>query len=226
MDFKVAGQEASQSSTRAVQNEDFRGLRRARLRRARASGFWIGCFWPSRWTPIIQSRREHGTIVTLACIAAGGDLLLHDVSASTRQSPAATRPPGWTEQTLYLRANTEKGEALIAKVAEPCLEAAEMEEIAARRSRRRQIMEKLPLADLYLDGFDREMLLENFQFRPSGRSSAEACLGCGTCTFVCPTCQCYDIRDFDTGHGHSALPLLGFLHVFRLYADGPRQSDA
>ncbi len=30
---------------------------------------------------------------------------------------------------------------------------------------------------------------------------SEACLGCGTCTFVCPTCQCYDIRDYDTGHG-------------------------
>ena len=26
-------------------------------------------------------------------------------------------------------------------------------------------------------------------------------LGCGTCTFICPTCQCYDIRDFNTGHG-------------------------
>ena len=22
-----------------------------------------------------------------------------------------------------------------------------------------------------------------------------------TCTFVCPTCQCYDIKDYDTGHG-------------------------
>ena len=34
-----------------------------------------------------------------------------------------------------------------------------------------------------------------------GRSFTESCLGCGTCTFVCPTCQCYDIKDFDTGHG-------------------------
>ena len=25
------------------------------------------------------------------------------------------------------------------------------------------------------------------------------CLACGTCTFVCPTCQCYDIKDYDTG---------------------------
>ena len=26
------------------------------------------------------------------------------------------------------------------------------------------------------------------------------CEACGG-TFVCPTCQCYDIKDFDTGHG-------------------------
>ena len=24
--------------------------------------------------------------------------------------------------------------------------------------------------------------------------ASQSCLGCGTCTFVCPTCQCYDIR--------------------------------
>lgn len=30
-------------------------------------------------------------------------------------------------------------------------------------------------------------------------SLSRACLACGTCTFVCPTCQCYDIRDFDNG---------------------------
>ena len=30
---------------------------------------------------------------------------------------------------------------------------------------------------------------------------SEACLGCGTCTFVCPTCQCFDIRDFKTNEG-------------------------
>ena len=25
------------------------------------------------------------------------------------------------------------------------------------------------------------------------------CIECGTCTFVCPTCQCYDIKEFDSG---------------------------
>jgi ferredoxin len=36
---------------------------------------------------------------------------------------------------------------------------------------------------------------------PEWAELSSTCLGCGTCTFVCPTCQCYDIKDFNTGHG-------------------------
>ena len=36
---------------------------------------------------------------------------------------------------------------------------------------------------------------------PDWKDLSEACLGCGTCTFVCPTCQCFDIRDFKTNNG-------------------------
>ena len=35
--------------------------------------------------------------------------------------------------------------------------------------------------------------------RPEWKQLSESCLGCGTCTFVCPTCQCYDIKEFDSG---------------------------
>ena len=35
--------------------------------------------------------------------------------------------------------------------------------------------------------------------RPEWKSLSESCLGCGTCTFVCPTCQCYDVQEFNTG---------------------------
>ena len=62
------------------------------------------------------------------------------------------------------------------------------------------IMAKLPLADLNLAPFKPEALNEMFN-SPKWAKLSEACLGCGTCTFVCPTCQCYDIRDYDTGHG-------------------------
>ena len=36
---------------------------------------------------------------------------------------------------------------------------------------------------------------------PAWKELSASCLGCGTCTFVCPTCQCYDIKDFNTGRG-------------------------
>ena len=41
-------------------------------------------------------------------------------------------------------------------------------------------------------------MMELFQ-SPKWASLSESCLGCGTCTFVCPTCQCYDIEEFNTG---------------------------
>ena len=62
------------------------------------------------------------------------------------------------------------------------------------------ILEKLPLAGLSTDAFGGDKLKELFD-SDKWESLSESCLACGTCTFVCPTCQCYDIRDYDTGHG-------------------------
>jgi len=55
----------------------------------------------------------------------------------------------------------------------------------------------LPLADLTTEGFGayNKELFES----PLWEEMSVGCLGCGACTFVCPTCQCYDIRDFDDG---------------------------
>ena len=61
-------------------------------------------------------------------------------------------------------------------------------------------MEKLPLANLSADKFGADKTKEFFD-RPEWSELSQSCLGCGTCTFVCPTCQCYDIKDFNTGHG-------------------------
>ncbi|HIU33324.1 MAG TPA: 4Fe-4S dicluster domain-containing protein, partial [Candidatus Pullichristensenella excrementigallinarum] len=71
---------------------------------------------------------------------------------------------------------------------------------AAAKDEARAKMAKNPLADLDLTGFDGEHMMEKFN-APEWKKLYQACLGCGTCTFVCPTCQCYDIRDFDTGSG-------------------------
>ena len=72
------------------------------------------------------------------------------------------------------------------------------EAVKAQQEELRVILEKLPLAQLNLSkvGAGKTEVLFN---RPEWKSLSESCLGCGTCTFVCPTCQCYDVQEFNTG---------------------------
>ena len=59
---------------------------------------------------------------------------------------------------------------------------------------------KLPLKDLSLANWGADAAQRNFD-SPLWEQLYKPCLACGTCTFVCPTCQCYDIKDYDTGRG-------------------------
>ena len=69
----------------------------------------------------------------------------------------------------------------------------------AQQEDTRQVMARLPLSKFSMGSFGGEVLMKVFD-SDKWEGLSEACLGCGTCTFVCPTCQCYDIKDFDTGH--------------------------
>ena len=100
---------------------------------------------------------------------------------------------------LYLQANTEKGSALFSRL-EGVTEKADPAAVEGMKAVIREKISRLPLADLKADAFGADKTKKFFD-APEWKSLAESCLGCGTCTFVCPTCQCYDIKDFDTGHG-------------------------
>ena len=73
------------------------------------------------------------------------------------------------------------------------------EAVKAQQEKLHAILEKLPLCkarSLSKFGAGKTEALFN---RPEWKSLSESCLGCGTCTFVCPTCQCYDMQEFNTG---------------------------
>lgn len=54
-----------------------------------------------------------------------------------------------------------------------------------------------PAGKLDLTGV-KEVLDDNFELE-YWQSLFEKCLGCGICTYVCPTCHCFDIFDFSAG---------------------------
>ena len=145
-----------------------------------------------------ELRRKHGTIVSMACSKPAETCFCHSFGID------AAEPEGdavcWkTEDALYIRANTEKGEKLVEKL-RPVLEEADDAPVKAQQEQTRAIQEKLPLNSFTTEKFGGDVLLKVFN-SDKWASLSEACLGCGTCTFVCPTCQCYDIRDFKTGSG-------------------------
>ena len=138
------------------------------------------------------SRRAHGIVVTLACGEPEESCFCTNFGVNPA-NPGGDVTAWIVGEEMFLQANTEKGEKLIAELDEADKKAAEDEQ--ARIS---EIAQKLPLNGLNLEGFDGEHLMEKFN-DPKWEGLSRACLGCGTCTFVCPTCQCYDIRDFDNG---------------------------
>ena len=103
-----------------------------------------------------------------------------------------------TDDALYLEALTEKGKALLSKI--DFAEDADEKAVEAQKAETKKALEALPLTMPSAEIFEEKELLKLFN-SPKWASLSESCLACGTCTFVCPTCQCYDIRDFDTGHG-------------------------
>ena len=138
------------------------------------------------------SRRAHGIVVTLACGEPEESCFCTNFGVNPA-NPGGDVTAWIVGEEMFLQANTEKGEKLIAELDEADVKAAEDEQ-----ARITEIAQKLPLNNLNLEGFDGEHLMEKFN-DPKWEGLSRACLGCGTCTFVCPTCQCYDIRDFDNG---------------------------
>ena len=143
-----------------------------------------------------QSRRENATIVTMAC-SHPEETCFCNAMGIDAADPAGDVTCWMDGENLYWRANTEKGEALTAKL--DILSDGGEAEVEKVQSDARAIFAKLPFANLDLSNFGAGKTNELFK-RPEWKKLSESCLGCGTCTFVCPTCQCYDIQEFDNGN--------------------------
>ncbi len=142
------------------------------------------------------SKREHGIIVSLACTRPSETCFCKtfDIDPAKPQGDVSM----WKDETyLYLEANTDKGLCFLEKL-ESVTEECDNEAVKTQVEKINKIMDKLPLKDLKTEGFGGGKTEELFN-SPQWAELSEACLGCGTCTFVCPTCQCYDIKEFTAG---------------------------
>ena len=145
-----------------------------------------------------KNRRDHGVIVSMACTRPSETCFCTTFGIDAA-APAGDVVCYKTADALYLDAKTEKGSAFLATL-DTLTEESDTAAVEAQQAETRARMKKLPLADLSADAFGAGKTMEFFN-APEWKTLSESCLGCGTCTFVCPTCQCYDIKDFNTGNG-------------------------
>ena len=145
-----------------------------------------------------KARRDAGIIVTLACNKPELSCFckVFNLDASNPLGDVTS----WIDaENIYLKANTEKGKKVVDVVKDLGVEVDDGKVDSLKNDIKTKI-DKLPYANLDLSRFKEENLNELFNL-PDWKDLSEACLGCGTCTFVCPTCQCFDIRDFKTNDG-------------------------
>ena len=144
------------------------------------------------------SRRAHGVIISLACTRPSETCFCKTFGIDPA-TPAGDIAAWKTEDAVYFEANTEKGQALLDSLG-VLLSECDDTAVSEQKAKIDAVMNKLPLKDLTTDAFGGGKTEELFN-HPAWDEMSQSCLGCGTCTFVCPTCQCYDIKDFNTGNG-------------------------
>ena len=144
------------------------------------------------------ARREHGTVVAIACHEPE-ETCFCKVFGIDAANPASDVAAWFVGEDLYWKALTEKGERLTESVKELFTDGDDTA-VEEEKKQIQAIIEKLPYSHLDLSRFTPERTMELFD-SPLWEEMYKPCLACGTCTFVCPTCQCYDIKDFNTGSG-------------------------
>ena len=144
------------------------------------------------------ARREHGILVSYACGNPETSCFCKVFGVDCAE-PAGDVVTWLVGDTLYWEAKTKKGEALTETLGN-LLEKADTADGEKEKEKIRAIVERLPYSNLSLEKWGAAAADKNFDSK-LWEQLYSPCLACGTCTFVCPTCQCYDIKDYTTSSG-------------------------
>ena len=196
MEFKTSGKEIEVIDTRD-EHEDFVVFG---VRGCDVKSFEIldRVFLSEPVDSFYANRRAHGIIVSMACTRPSETCFCSTFGIDPA-NPGADVSCWRTDTEIFFEANTDKGNKLMELIAD-LTEEADNSAVEAQKEKIASIMKKLPLSGLTADKFGGGKTSEFFN-APQWKTLSQSCLGCGTCTFVCPTCQCYDIRDFKTNDG-------------------------
>jgi sulfhydrogenase subunit beta (sulfur reductase) len=140
--------------------------------------------------PYYQMRRDSALVITLACEKPGDACFCSSVGGGPADATGADVMTFDLGNSLIFEAATEKGSAFIKKN-KALLRAPTSQELQKRKQQEEKARKSLP--ELRYDDVP-QAIKKNFN-SPLWDVLAETCLGCGACTYLCPTCHCFDLYD-------------------------------
>lgn len=148
--------------------------------------------------PYYVARRKASVVVSLACDAPAASCFCTSVGGHPHGTDGADilASRTGTDGGFLLEPVTDKGRAFLAEHAS-LLAPAGADAGAAREVRGREAAAKMQVLDF--SGV-KEKADASFD-SPVWERIVQSCLGCGVCTFVCPTCHCFDITDETSATG-------------------------
>lgn len=142
--------------------------------------------------PYYMSRRRDSLIVSFACSVPCATCFCSSVDGGPASTKGADVLAAELNGELLLRGVSEGGKDFLEKHKGVLAEAEEAQiQTAAKQAEEAEAsMEKLV--------FDKETLKQNMDDAFNDKDwerMTQNCIGCGACTYLCPTCYCFDIAD-------------------------------
>ncbi|MCX5677058.1 MAG: 4Fe-4S dicluster domain-containing protein [Planctomycetota bacterium] len=140
--------------------------------------------------PYYAHLRSMAVVISLACDRPGQSCFCTSVGGSPGDGAGADVLAVPLEADLLLMPQTPRGEALLASVADLLSNAGPA---AVKEARERIHAAEAQVAPVRTENCAPR--LRAAYESPLWEAAGRKCLGCGTCSFLCPTCHCFDITD-------------------------------
>ena len=129
-----------------------------------------------------SNRRNAGLLVAISCPHASDNCFCDSMGLDPNNAPGADIMMTDGGDYYTVAANTEKGKAVLDSW-KAFLEEGETAKSDTKCTLKADYREDLP-----------KQLVANFKNDEIWNRYSKACLGCGTCSFICPTCYCFDVN--------------------------------
>ena len=141
--------------------------------------------------PMFAHRSDLTTVVAFACAESDAECFCTAVGGSPIGREGVDLMIAASADGLVARAFTPKGQALVpsGKKAWKAAVGAAWEDVVASSREVEKAIDKAPVARAWAKP------LEDGFASPVWSGLSESCIGCSICTYVCPSCSCFNVED-------------------------------